>query len=391
MPKKTARWLWLLSITIVFSIIFCLGYLIRGENSYHFLAYSFTKGNLSLVVKPNYLSDLTPFNGMYFWTTGPFPAFLLFPFALIFKLNFYESFLKAPLSLFNFWLILQIAQSLKLSLKKSHALAIFYIFGSVYTPIMIIPFSVYLSALVTTTLLLAAIFEFLNKRRWLLIGLLVSFAALTRFTPILCTLFFLPYLIKEKKLKLFVYFFTPILAGLLFLGIYNHSRFGNLLETGHRYQQIETEAARRRTVGVFSIQHIPANLYYMLLKSPDPVKNEAMEVLKFPFVKFNPYGMSIFILSPILFLVFKTNLKDKYILPSLITVSAMLIPITTYYGLGFRQIGYWHALDFLPFLIFPLVSALKKTSPIKVYILTAIGIFITWFFIFQFFTLNTIS
>lgn len=388
MPKETARWLWILFITIAFGIIFCLGFLIIRENSYHFLAYSFTKGSLSLVVKPNYLSDLTYFNGKYFWTTGPFPAFLLVPFALIFKLNFYESFLKAPLSLFNFWLILQIAKSLKLSSTKSHALALFYILGSVYTPIMIIPFSVYLSALVTTTLLLATIFEFLNKKRWLLIGLLVSFATLTRFTPILSVFFFLPYLIKEKSLKLFVYFFIPILVGLLFLGIYNYSRFGNVLETGHRYQQIEQEATRRRSVGVFSIQHIPANLYYMLLKSPDPVKNEAMEVFKFPFVKFNPYGMSIFILSPILFLIFKTNFKDRYVLPGLITVLAMLIPIMTYYGLGYRQIGYWHALDFLPFIIFPLVSALKKTGLTKVYILTALGIFITWFFIFQFFTLN---
>ncbi len=391
MPKKTVGMLWLLSITIVFSIIFSLSYLIRGENSYHFLAYSFTKGSLSLVVKPNYLSDLTPFNGKYFWTTGPFPAFLLFPFALMFKLSFYESFIKAPLSLFNFWLILQIAKSLNLSSKKSRALALFYIFGSVYTPIMIIPISVYLSALVTTTLLLATIFEFLNKRRWLLIGFLVSFATLTRFTPILSVFFFLPYLIKEKRFNLFVYFFAPILAGLLFLGIYNYSRFGNILETGHRYQLIEEEATRRRGIGVFSIQHIPANLYYMLLKSPDQVKNVAMEVFKFPFVKFNPYGTSVFILSPILFLLFRTHLKDKYVLPGLIATSAILIPITMYYGLGFRQIGYWHALDFFPFLIFPLVSALKKTSLIKVYILTALGIFITWFFIFQFFTLKIVS
>ena len=386
---KTPWWLWPVSITIIFSIIFYLGYLIRGENSYHFLAYSFTKGSLSLVVKPNYLSDLTPFNGKYFWTTGPFPAFLLFPLALIFKLNFYESFLKVPLSIFNFWLILQISKALKLSQIKSRALALFYIFGSVYTPIMIIPFSVYLSALVTTTLLLITIFEFLNKRRWLLIGCFISFATLTRFIPILSVFFFLPYLIKEGRFKFFIHFFIPIIVSLLLLGAYNYSRFQNPLETGHRYQNIEDEALKRRSFGVFSIEHIPANLYYMLLKSPDPVRNADTEVLKFPFVKFNPYGMSIFILSPILFLIFKANLKDKYILPSLITMVAILIPITTYYGLGFRQIGYWHALDFLPFVIFPLVSGFKKTNPAKINILAALGIFITWFFIFQFFTLKT--
>ncbi|OGD95046.1 hypothetical protein A3F02_01220 [Candidatus Curtissbacteria bacterium RIFCSPHIGHO2_12_FULL_38_9b] len=94
--------------------------------------------------------------------------------------------------------------------------------------------------------------------------------------------------------------------------------------------------------------------------------------------------MSIFILSPILLLIVRTDSKRKIVKISFITILATLIPILLYYGIGWRQIGYRYALDFAPFLLIPLVIALKKINIKTIGILVLSGVLITWFFIFEF-------
>ncbi|MBI2012775.1 hypothetical protein HYS90_02485, partial [Candidatus Curtissbacteria bacterium] len=102
------------------------------------------------------------------------------PAALLFGTSFAEQIIKFPLSVGNFWLIYKIATTMKLAPGKSLALATFFIFGSIYTPVAAVPYSTYFSHVVATSTLLFALYEFLNKRRWALIGLAVALATLTR-------------------------------------------------------------------------------------------------------------------------------------------------------------------------------------------------------------------
>ena len=372
---------WLL--IYLFIPLFVLNFIIVGEQQYVYLAHAFSKFSFSLVELPKSLSDFAYFNGKYYWPIGPFPAVLLLPFVLIFNTNFSEGFIKFPLTIINLYLVYKICQSLKLQNSKALFVAIFFIFGSIYTPVASLPYSSYFAHITATTLLLIALLEFLNRRRYLLIGLTLSLAFLARPTTLSAVLFFL-YFLKQKPDFLYNIFklTLPILLSLIFTAYYNYARFGSILDSGYQYQLIPEESVQRRAGGLFSTNYIPKNLYYLIFKPPDLVLTESHP--KFPFLKYNPYGMSIFILSPILLLIVRTDSKRKIVKISFITILATLIPILLYYGIGWRQIGYRYALDFAPFLLIPLVIALKKINIKTIGILVLSGVLITWFFIFEF-------
>jgi len=383
------NYLSLLFLIFLFIPLFALNLYSFGETHHIYLANSFLQGSLSLVQLPQTLTDFAYFNGHYYWPQGLFPAVLLAPFVWIFSLNFQESFLKFPLTVINFWFVYKIALSLKLQKIKAIFISIFFIFGSVYTPVAAIPLSVYFSQVVTVTILLWAIYEFLNSKRYFLIGTLIALAFLTRATTIFASAFFLiPLLKKPLSAVNGLKFIIPITTALLLFGYYNYSRFGNILETGYHYQADGENPAgkdftNRKLIGLFSPKHIPTNLYYMLLKTPDPATNADSHSLQFPFAKTDYYGLSIFFTSPILFLLFRTNLKEQLSKIAMITCLLIALPIITYAGIGYFQIGYRYALDFLPFLLIPLAPAVKKVKLRNIQILIALGVFITWFFIIQ--------
>ena len=350
---------------------------ISNEKHFVYLAYSFLQGSISLVKLPSILTDFSYFNGQYFSPLGPLPAIIMIPVVLLFGINFPEQIIKLPLSIINFWIIYKIATTLKLSPNKSLALAAFFIFGSVYTPIAAISSSTYFSQVVTTSFLLFALYEFLHQRRWTIIGTAIALASLTRATALFTSVFFVIFLIqKSPRFANLAKFVTPIIGALILMMSYNYARFGDFFETGYRYQIVLEESAKKRDVGLFSIKHVGTNIYYMLFKTPDLLPH-------FPFLRFNDYGMSIFILSPVLILIFKANFKSKLVKVSLMTILVTLIPIITYYGIGVKQIGYRYALDFAPFVLIILVSAFKKVDETLIYFLTVLGFFITWVFIFE--------
>jgi len=358
-----------------------LNFMMFDQQQFVYLAKAFLEGSTSLTTLPPTNHDLSFFEGKYFWPLGPFPAIILVPFVSIFKLNFTQGFIQLPLTIFNFWLIIKIAKTQNLESKKALFLAIFFIFGSIYTPLAALALSWNFAQVVATTCLLFALFEFFTNRRWFLIGLAIAFATLTRAHLIVASVFFITYLLqKPTNTKRIITFIIPILLSLVILAIYNYTRFGSIFESGYKYQLVPEESAKRRGLGIISPAHIPANLYYMLIKTPDPVFENSSHVLKPPYIRFDPYGMSIFLMSPILFLIFLTNFKDKYVKTSLFTITVLLIPITTYYGIGYIQVGYRYALDFFPFLLVPLISVFKKTSINLIKILVILGIFISWFF-----------
>ncbi|OGD97978.1 hypothetical protein A3A49_02065, partial [Candidatus Curtissbacteria bacterium RIFCSPLOWO2_01_FULL_38_11b] len=356
---------------------------INSEQQFVYLAYAFLKGSLSFTQLPPTLADLSFFDGKYFWPLGPFPALLLIPFVIFYKTNFLQGFIQLPLTLLNFYLVYQISKKLNLSSTKSYLLAIFYIFGSVYTPVAAISTSWLFAQVTVTSLLLLAIYFFVsvNNKNFFLISILISLAILTRANLITTSVFFLIFIFQMPRFwKNLIAFTIPIATAILLIGIYNHLRFGNFLESGYNYQLISEEPAQRRSIGLFSVKHIPANLYYMLIKSPDPIIADQPHVLQFPYLKFDNYGMSIFFLSPILFLILKTNFKDKLVKISALTVAISLVPLLTYYGIGFNQVGYRYALDFFPFLLLAITPVVKTINEKHLKILIFVGVLITWFF-----------
>lgn len=345
-----------------------------------FLAYSFLRGHLNFIILPESIVDLSVFEGQYYWPLGPLPALLLLPFVAVFKLNFLQGFVQIPLNILNFILVFKICKTAGLERNKALALAVFFIFGSIYAPVGAIPVSWYFAQVVATTALLLAIYEFLSKKRPFVLGILVSVAVLTRISLIFAALFFLS---SQLKKRAYFAFTIPIFIAVILLLAYNYARFKSPLESGYKCQILPEESALRRKIGLFSPKHIPANIYYMLVKGPDPVFKDNSHVLKFPYIRFDDYGASIFLLSPVLFLLFFIKKTDPYLKPALITSILIASVSVFYYGIGIKQIGYRYALDFFPFLFLMLIPPAKRIS-LKILMLLIIpGVLITWLFIFE--------
>lgn len=361
--------------------VIAINFLVTGEQQFVFLAKAFLNHSLSLTTLPPTIADLSLYNEKYFWPLGPFPAILLIPFVYIFDLNFTQGFIQVVLNVMNFFLIKKILEKLNIDHAKSFWISIFYIFGSVYTPVATIPFSWYFAQIVATSLILMAIYIYLSNKNWFFIGLMIALATLTRISLLLSLVFFVPSLIKNPpKFSKLAMFLAPVLVSICVIGIYNHLRFNSPFESGYKYQLIPEDAQKRRDEGLMSVKHIPANLYYMLLKTPDPILKEDYHVFKAPYLRFDDFGMSIFFMSPLLFIIFKAGTKDTYVKIAIITITILSLPIITYYGIGYKQVGFRYALDFFPFLLFLLASASKTIGISTIRTLTIIGIIITWFF-----------
>lgn len=370
-------------ICLLFLLLLAVNLFIVQKQQYVLLAQSFLQGVLSTANPPYNGSDYALFEGKYFWPLGPFPAVILIPFVFIFQ-NFRQSFIQFPLNVLNFFLLFKIARRLDLTPHRALLLATFFIFGSIYTQNAAIPGSWYYAHIVATTLILLAILEFLGKKRYLLIGLLIGLATTTRFTLIFTSVFFLFDLLKRPvNAKNVLKFTLPIVSALFILGIYNYLRFHNFLESGYNLQLIYWQAELRRNEGLFSLKHIPVNIYYMLFAGPQPVLDGPSHILKPPYIKYEAHGLSMFFLSPILFLLFKAKLSEKIVKYSLATIAVMLVPILTYYGIGYEQVGYRYALDFFPFVFLILAPAVKTSSLKILYLLVFFGVIVTWLFTFQ--------
>jgi hypothetical protein len=373
-------------IALFLLILAFTNYILIQQQQFVLLAKSFLSGSLALTDIGGRVSDTVLIGDKFYWPLGPFPAVLLIPFVYFFD-SFKQGYLQFPLNILNFYLVYKIALILKVDRGRSLLLAVFFILGSIYTPVGALPASWYFAQIVSCTLLILSIYEFLTKRRYLLIGIFIAAATATRFTMITASIFFIYYLLKRPfNYSNLLKFLIPLVISINLLGTYNYLRFKNPLESGYKLQLIPDEPKARRDIGLFSIQHIPGNLYYMLFKGPDPVFRDKSHLLKPPFITFDSYGLSIFFLSPILFLIFIADYKQELNKLSLASSLFMLLPIITYYGIGQKQVGYRYALDFLPFLFLITASASKKVNKKILYPVIFFGVFFSIFFTFLYLT-----
>lgn len=147
------------------------------------------------------------------------------------------------------------------------------------------------------------------------------------------------------------------------LALYNYARFGDPMETGFGLALLYSEVLESaRSHGLFSVAHVPKNLFMMLLAGPRPVGGEDAAILAFPFLSPSPWGMGLFFTSPALVYLFRARLRDRLVQASWLAIGLVLIPILTYYGIGYVQFGYRYALDFMPFVM--LIVALGFPEPV---------------------------
>lgn len=383
-------------LTIMFGMILAYNISIKNNQQFIYLADSFIKGRLdfqpedidSLTVRKDgyglIWTDTSEWQDKKYWPLGPFPAVLLMPFVKFFGTNFLQGYISFALTLLNFFLLWRIARRLNHGAANAVWLAAFFIFGSTYLGVATFSVSWYFGQVVAVTLLLAALHEYFYKKRWWLVGLFLALGIITRNTLLFTSLFFILMVFlgmdsRNKKIKNLLQFSSLILASLFLILVYNWLRFGNALQSGYSLQNIPPALARARDFGLFSLLHIPGNLYFLLFRGPDPVLLEPNTyVLKYPYISANIWGLSIFFTAPLFLYLFSAPWRDREVRTATLASLLTLIPMLTYYGIGVSQIGYRYILDIYPLLYVILGKALAPRLPLKAKILIMLGIILNW-------------
>lgn len=350
------------------------------------LAFSLLHGKFHLPEPIRYTSwqDSAFFNGKYYVYLGPLPALFLIPAVAVWGQNFPQQALIIFAGLVNFWLMFKLAQKFGLKKNDSLWLTTAFIFGSVYLFLSIVNISCYLVQIVGFTFLLAALYEFFHQKRWLLIGLFSALAGMSRYTLFCSGLFFLIELVRnENKNKKSAFFklCLPIIGAIIILAFYNYQRFGNILDTGYTYNPTLPPGVKEASQeNLFSLKHLPGNLFFLLFKGPEAVrKTQTNYLLKFPFLRASEWGMGIFFTSPFLLYLFLVSFKKRLDSSLLIASIVGIIPSLLYSGSGMWQYGYRYALDIYAFLFILLARFFKKKMPVLAKILIVYSILFNLF------------
>lgn len=356
------------------------------------LASSFLQGKLYFLSNT---FDAAINGGHYYWPLGPFPAILLMPFVYIFGDHMKQGYLLFFLNILNIFLLFRIAEKLTGNLTNSLVISFAVLFSTAYLGIALIPWSWYFAQTVGFTLTLLALEAYFFNRSWLIIGSYIALAFTSKISLIFIALFFMLNLlysdlsskIKIKKLALLI---MPIIISIIILGFYNYARFGNPLETGYSKVQLDGPVGTNKTFGLWSLIHIPRNLYSMFLKMPTPIFIPGTEIMQFPYLKVDGSGISILFTSPIFIWILFSNWKKFKVRSAAITSLIIIFALSGSFTNGSWQYGYRYAIDFYPMLFMMLIYSFKNDVSYKFMIVAIAAFLINLYFINNiFYPVNT--
>jgi hypothetical protein len=135
---------------------------------------------------------------------------------------------------------------------------------------------------------------------------------------------------------------------------HNWARFGNPMEFGHRYLNVQWQE-RIAHFGLFNYHFLSRNLSAALVLLPRILAH-------FPYVKISQHGMSLFVTSPALGYTVAPAERSRLALPLWLTVLATALPSLLYQNSGYIQVGYRFSLDYMVFLMMILAVGNRPLS-----------------------------
>ncbi len=391
------------TIPLSLFLVVIISNFVSGESQqFAELSRAFLHGQLNFLSPiGTYGQDPIFYHGKIFFGDGPFPAILLMPFMAVFNLfhaYFYQGHLQWLLVLGVLYFVYKLARKLTYSPEDSLILALGFTIGSAFLGVAAVPSSWLFAQVVTVFLLFWSLYEYYYQRRWWLIGIICGLTLLTRVTALPIILFFALELWqitdktkKQKPIK-YIQLFSPVIFGFILLGLYNFLRFHNPFNGGYSHQLQFSDSIESKSLGTFSLIHIPTNFFSAVLSAPLTVaRDHTSWTLRFPYVTSNPNGISIFITSAYLLNLFthKWSSFDKRARNLLVAILASAFMVLSFYGIGKDQYGYRYSLDFLPVLFLLFMIMYKKnhkslTRGMKLLLLGSIIInfYLAWSFLF---------
>lgn len=370
----------LITISVFFVILVVIGNVVVEQSAYQYssLSQSFLSGKLYITDKASFY-DTAVYLGRNYWPLGPLPAVLLTPLTEISSLTgntgiilHSQGYVQIIILIIITWLLFKIAAAFGYKKSDQAFIAFAFLLGTMFIGVAVSPSSWYLAQTVSTLFLLAALYAYFSKKGLMLVGVCIALSVASRITTLFVLSFFIFEIFFFKRENSLRYKLTesarlifPVFCVLLLLFAYNYARFGSVIQTGYGLQTLAYQSLiDARSYGLFSIEALPGNLYYSLLSTPLPVflQNNTPPILAFPFIQSNIWGMSIFVTSPYLLLLFLYKYKTLRMRALLTSAMLTAIPSLFYYADGWIQFGYRYALDFMPLLFIIFILGYRQNN-----------------------------
>jgi hypothetical protein len=342
------------------------GYLVYfyfPTNWTHFssLADAFLEGLTSI---SGFTHDMAKVGDKYYVPFGPFPAVFLMPFRLISQ-TISESYVQVLLLGLFLFLACRITKSYAIGRRDSLFLVTMLVLGSPSFVVICEAKSWYFSQVVAATCLLGALYFWKVRNNLIAVGVLVAGALATRPTSSVIALPLLIYLSvsSPRRISDVGKIMIPIATTMILLLSYNYFRFGNISESGYNLADVGGYVAPARNFGLFGFEHFPKNFYYYFLASFEPIIDPGGTMV-FPFIKSNPWGLSLFLTSPAFFFLLRNRLQGAEEKVLAATAMICLLLLMTYYHTGWMQFGTRYVFDLLP-VLWVLICSMRRGRPLQ--------------------------
>lgn len=325
---------------------------------------------------PSWLNEMVPADGRYY-SVFPLGAVLsMLPVAVLQKIKLLHDFpghaLAALIAALSVWFLFRLSVIGTESLPKRIILSLVPIFGT-WTWCNLGFGGAWQLALGLAVLgQVAALYFVLVEFRPLVAGAFFALAIGNRTELALCLPIFIYFLVRgiapdsrdlkslvqqsREKSRVFIYFLiVPVALGLL-TAIYNYARFHSIFDFGYSHiPNVLQEPWYQH--GLFSLNAIPWNIHKMLFEGFRDAPN-------FPFISFYPFGCSIFLASPFLFLLFREGGPHKA--AAWIAIGLLTFALWAHGNPGGWQFSYRYAMVLLPWMFLLLLgSGRAKLSVIE--------------------------
>jgi hypothetical protein len=315
---------------------------------------------------PSWLNEMVPADGRYY-SVFPLGAVLsMMPVAVLQKIKLVHDFpghaLAALIAALSVWFLFRLSVIGTESLPRRIILSLVPIFGT-WTWCNLGFGGAWQLALGLAVLgQVAALYFVLVEFRPLVAGAFFALAIGNRTELALCLPIFIYFLVRgiapdsrdlkslvqqsREKSRVFVYFLiVPVALGVS-TAIYNYARFHSIFDFGYSHiPNVLQEPWYQH--GLFSLHAIPWNIHKMLFEGFRDAPN-------FPFISFYPFGCSIFLASPFLFLLFREGGPHKA--AAWIAIGLLTFALWAHGNPGGWQFSYRYAMVLLPWMFLLLLG-----------------------------------
>ena len=330
-----------------------------GRGDFFWLADAFLHGRTWLDFRPG-VNDVIIVGDRFYVPFAPFPAVALLPLVALTgpaQADILESGINAILAAAGVGMCWWLLGRLRVErLRDRFALTVLYGFSTQVLWVTTRGGVWHTGHLIAALLTFGCLIELQGRQRAWLVGLAAGAAFLTR-APLAFAIPLYALLLAEppiawrrlrRPLELPWDRWTALGLGvapsLLAFFAYNQIRFGDPLESGYALATLPAFLEARRQLGLFSPAHILMNLDYFLFHLPAVIP-------RFPFLRPDGLGLSVFITSPGLLYALRADWRAPKVRLLAAAALLVLVPTLLYYGGGWLQYGYRYFLDSVPFVM----------------------------------------